>query len=248
MNSTHLNQGDKHVMISGGSRGVGKSLVEAVLAAGYSVSAFSRKPTEFTDSLSGNSRFSFFPADMADADSLSRFVTAATKQFGIPYGLVNCAGVASAGVLAMTRPEEIDDLLATNLGGPLHLTRLVVRQMITRPDGGAIINISSIIGLRGYSGLAAYAATKGGLDAMTRALARELGPRGIRVNSIAPGYIETEMTHGLDEAQKGQIVRRTPLGRLGHPGDVVGPVLFLLSDAAAFISGQVLVVDGGLTA
>lgn len=248
MNSISPNQGDKHVMVSGGSRGVGMSLVAGALAGGYSVSAFSRKPSEFTDSLSGNARFAFFPADMADADSLARFVTAATKRFGIPYGLINGAGIASAGVLATTRPEQIDELLATNLGGPLHLTRLVVRQMITRGDGGAIINISSIIGLRGYSGLAAYAATKGGLDAMTRALARELGPRGIRVNSIAPGYLETEMTHGLDEGQKQQIVRRTPLGRLGRPGDVVGPALFLLSDAAAFICGHVLIVDGGLTA
>jgi 3-oxoacyl-[acyl-carrier protein] reductase len=95
--------------------------------------------------------------------------------------------------------------------------------------------------------MAAYAATKGGLDAMTRSLARELGGRGIRVNSVAPGYLETDMTHGLDDCQKGQIVRRTPMNRLGVPADVVGPVLFLLSEAACFITGQVLVVDGGIT-
>jgi 3-oxoacyl-[acyl-carrier protein] reductase len=119
--------------------------------------------------------------------------------------------------------------------------------MLLSKTGGSIVNISSIIGLRGYSGLSAYAATKGGMDAMTRALARELGERRIRVNSVAPGYLETEMTHGLDDRQREQIVRRTPLGRLGNPQDVVGPVSFLLSDRAEFITGQVITVDGGIT-
>jgi 3-oxoacyl-[acyl-carrier protein] reductase len=119
--------------------------------------------------------------------------------------------------------------------------------MLSSNEPASIVNISSIIGLRGYSGLSAYSATKGGLDAMTRALARELGGRRIRVNSVAPGYLETEMTNGLSAAQKQQIVRRTPLGRLGQPRDVVGPVLFLLSDAAEFMTGQTLVLDGGIT-
>jgi 3-oxoacyl-[acyl-carrier protein] reductase len=161
--------------------------------------------------------------------------------------LINCAGIATDGVLAMMPENCIDELLEINLGGALKLTRRVVRSMLLCKRPGTIVNISSIIGLRGYSGLAAYAATKGGLDAMTRALARELGGRGIRVNSVAPGYLETDMTHGLDNCQKDQIVRRTPMNRLGVPADVVGPVLFLLSEAACFITGQVLVVDGGIT-
>jgi 3-oxoacyl-[acyl-carrier protein] reductase len=222
-------------------------LAKALLEAGYRVSTFSRRGSEFTESLVGDDRFLFTTADVSDAKSIRKFTDSAVERFGPPYGLINCAGIAVDGVLAMMPEERIDDVLQINLGGALKLTRLVVRSMLLRKQPGTIINMSSIIGLRGYSGLAAYAATKGGLDAMTRALARELGGRGIRVNSVAPGYLETEMTHGLDESQKGQIVRRTPLNRLGVPADVVGPVLFLLSDAARFITGQVLVVDGGIT-
>jgi 3-oxoacyl-[acyl-carrier protein] reductase len=160
--------------------------------------------------------------------------------------LINNAGIARDGVLAMMRPADIDAVLDVNLRGSLHLTRLVARPMLAR-TGGSILNISSIIGLRGYSGLAVYSATKGGLDAMTRALARELGPRNIRVNSIAPGYLETEMSSTLGDEQRLQIVRRTPLGRLGRPADVVGAVLFLLSPASSFITGQTFVIDGGVT-
>ena len=113
--------------------------------------------------------------------------------------------------------------------------------------GGSIVNISSVVGLRGYRGMAVYGATKGGLDAMTRALARELGAWKIRVNSVAPGYLRTEMSATLEDSQLEKILRRTPLQRLGTPADVVGPVRFLLSDESAFVTGQVLVVDGGIT-
>jgi 3-oxoacyl-[acyl-carrier protein] reductase len=113
---------------------------------------------------------------------------------------------------------------------------------------GHIVNISSIVGLSGYRGLAVYSATKAALDGMTRALARELGSRGIVVNSVAPGYLRTEMSHGLDEAQLGQIVRRTPAGRLGEPSDIARVVLFLTAPENDYLTGQVIVVDGGLTA
>jgi 3-oxoacyl-[acyl-carrier protein] reductase len=240
-------EGRLHVLVSGGSRGLGRSLVEALLADGYAVSTFSRSETEFTRGLARGARCFFDRADAADPDALAGFVAAAVRCLGPPFGLVNCAGQAVEGVLPTMAPERIDGVLATNLAGAIHLTRAVLRRMLVGQAGGSIVNISSIIGQRGYSGLAAYAATKGGLDAMTRALARELGPRGIRVNSVAPGYLETEMTHGLDDAQRRQIVRRTPLARLGRPEDVVGAVRFLLSDASRFVTGQVLTVDGGIT-
>jgi 3-oxoacyl-[acyl-carrier protein] reductase len=237
----------RHVLISGGSRGLGQSLVTGLLDAGYLVSTFSRRRTEFTEQNAANPNFFFKTADIADAKSLDGCLRASESKLGPFYGLINCAGIAADGVLATMPEQQLESVVSVNLTGALRLTRRVLRRMLLNSTGGVIINVSSIIGLRGYSGLAAYAATKAGMDAMTRSLARELGHRQIRVNSIAPGYLETEMTHGLSAEQKDQVVRRTPLGRLGRPADVVGPVRFLLSDDAALNTGQVLVVDGGIT-
>jgi 3-oxoacyl-[acyl-carrier protein] reductase len=161
--------------------------------------------------------------------------------------LVNNAGVARDGVLALFRDEDIDQVIDLNLRATIHITRLVARRMLTQ-HSGRIVNISSIVGLSGYRGLSVYSATKAALDGFTRAMARELGSKGITVNSVAPGYLRTEMSHGLDEAQLVQISRRTPAGRLGEPEDVAAAVRFLVSSEAGFISGHVLVVDGGLTA
>jgi 3-oxoacyl-[acyl-carrier protein] reductase len=234
--------------LSGGSRGLGLAIARSLLESQYRVATFSRNSTEELESLRVKhpKRLTYLAGDMADAASLSRVVAGVENEVGPIDALINNAGIAYDGVLAGMPPESIEKLIQVNLTGALLLTRLVVRRMLLRSSGN-IINVSSIIGLRGYSGLAAYSATKGGLDGMTRALARELGSRKIRVNSIAPGYLETEMTHGLSDFQRDQVIRRTPLGRLGVPADIVGVVLFLLSPSSSYMTGQTLVVDGGVT-
>ncbi len=240
-------QKGRHVIVSGGSRGLGRVLVEGLIESGYQISTFSRNRTDFTDQRANDSRFLFESADVCDSPALARFLNIAKERFGPPYGLVNCAGVAIVGVLPLLRDEQIDQAIATNLRGTITLTRLVLRQMRMRGDGGSIVNISSVVGLRGYRGMSVYSATKGGMDAMTRALARELGAWKIRVNSVAPGYLQSEMSSSLNDQQLKKILSRTPLHRLGTPEDVVGPVRFLLSDESGFVTGQVLTVNGGIT-
>jgi 3-oxoacyl-[acyl-carrier protein] reductase len=237
----------RHIIVSGGSRGLGKAIVTSLLGAGYRVSTFSRGSSEFTRRMAGNDKFLFAPADLCEKTSVSAFLKSAETLFGLPYGLINCAAIAADGVLATMPEDNISKLVSVNVNGTLQFTRLVVRRMLRAQTGGVILNISSISSLRGFSGMSAYAFTKGGIDAFTRALARELGGRNIRVNSIAPGYYDTEMSHKLTDAQKEQILRRTPLGRLGVPKDVVGSILFFLSDQASYITGQTLVIDGGGT-
>lgn len=236
------------VLLSGGSRGLGLAIVKHLLKEGYQVATFSRSVTEEIKRLQEEyrDRLFYFYGDIAKKETIQDVVNKIEKEIGSIEVLINNSGIASDGVLATMPPEQIEQLISVNLTGTLLLTRLVVRRMNIRCRGN-VLNISSIIGLRGYAGLAAYGATKAGLDGMTRALARELGPRKIRVNAIAPGYLETEMTGKLDDKQRGQITRRTPIGRLGLPEDVVGVVSFLLSPSAAFITGQTIVVDGGIT-
>ena len=240
--------GARAVIVTGGSRGLGAAFVQAFLDHGDVVATCSRTRTaaiEDWESEHGD-RFFFSAFDMRDREASASFVREVTERFGRIDVLVNNAGLASESLLAMTSVDETDDVIDINLKATIHLTRLVVRKMLVH-GGSRVVNISSIIGLSGYRGLSVYAATKAALDGFTRAMARELGARGITVNSIAPGYLRTEMTDSLDQVQLGQIERRTPLGRLGTPEDVVGALLFLVSPAGGFITGHVLVVDGGLT-
>ena len=241
---------NRSVIVTGGSRGLGEGLVQAFLDAGDRVATCSRSGTPATDAWQADpsvaDRFLFAEADLADRDAGDRFVRAVAERFGRIDVLVNNAGVARDGVLGLVQDDDVDTVIDLNLKGTIRVTRAAVRRML--PQGsGRVITISSIVGTSGYRGLSVYGGTKAALDGFTRALARELGARGITVNSIAPGYLRTEMSHGLDEQQLTQISRRTPLGRLGEPEDVAGAALFLASDAAAFITGQVLIVDGGLT-
>jgi 3-oxoacyl-[acyl-carrier protein] reductase len=239
----------KIVLITGGSRGLGVSLVEHFLARGDFVATFSRNKTPQVDALERGSfggRFFFEAVDATDRKRVKSFVQNLFDRHGRLDVLINNAAVAYDGPLATFPDDNIDKLININLASVLFLTKACVRFMLLNASG-RIINISSIIGLRGYAGLAAYSASKAGLLGMTRSLARELGPKNITVNAVAPGYLETEMSHGLNEEQKRQIVRRTPLGRLGVSQDVAGVVDFLASDAASFVTGETITVDGGIT-
>jgi 3-oxoacyl-[acyl-carrier protein] reductase len=245
-----MSHNQSHIVISGGSRGLGLALATGLLDDGYAVSTCSRTrtpevkkfETAYPDS------FSWHACSVENAGEAQGFLDEARKRFAaVPfYGLINNAGIARDGILATLPAVDIDKLAGVNLLGALYLARGAARLFVGARSGGRILNISSIVGLRGYKGLAAYAATKAGMDGMTRALARELGPRSVTVNSVAPGYLVTEMSASLSEAQRKQIVNRTPLGRLGECADVLPVVRFLLSEGAQFITGQTIVVDGGI--
>ncbi len=239
------------VVITGGSKGLGEGIVQSFLDAGDRVATCARTETDAVRAWQADpanaDRFLFQAADLADREQSTKFVRGVLDRWGSIDVLVNNAGVARDGVLALFSDDDTDVVIDLNLKATLHLTRQVVRNMLVH-DGGRIINISSIVGLTGYRGLTVYGATKAALDGFTRALARELGSRKITVNSVAPGYLRTEMSHGLDEDQLMQIVRRTPAGRLGEPADVARAIQFLVDPRNDWITGQVLVVDGGLTA
>jgi 3-oxoacyl-[acyl-carrier protein] reductase len=243
----------RHVIVTGGSRGLGLTLVEGLLGEGYRVSTCSRACSDELATLAAApayaDRLRWHPCNLGVASEVEAFVDAAVAWAGPDrlYGLVNNAGIAPEGVLATFPTVAMDQVVQVNLIGAMQMARAALRVLLRAPDGGRIINISSIIGLRGYTGLAAYSATKAGLDGLTRALAREVGRRGITVNSVAPGYLSTEMSSSLTQRQQEQIVNRTPLGRLGMPADVFPVVRFLLGDEAGFVTGQTIVVDGGIS-
>jgi 3-oxoacyl-[acyl-carrier protein] reductase len=238
------------VVITGGSRGLGAGIVQSFLDAGDRVATCARTATPQTDAWSKDDavagRFLFTPADLSRSDHAATFVKDVIDRWGRIDVLVNNAGVARDGILALVPDEDIDTVVDLNIKGTIYMTRLVSRRMLAR-GAGSIVNISSIVGRSGYRGLGVYSATKAALDGFTRAMARELGSRGITVNGVAPGYLRTEMSHGLDEEQLGQIVRRTPAGRLGDPEDVARAIRFLTDPANTYLTGHILVIDGGLT-
>ena len=242
-------------IISGGSRGLGLALVERLLDRGDRVATFSRSGSGRLAELAAAhpDRLHAEQVDAADADALRGFVGRVVERFGGVDHCIANAAVACEGVVATARDDEIDAMLGVNLRGSIVLVRECVRQMLVRPPaaaqgrsgGPSVVVVSSVVAGRGSPGLAVYAATKAGLEGFARSLAREVGPRGIRVNVVAPGFLETDLSASLSAADRARIVRRTPLGRLGRPEDVVGAVEFLTGPRAGFVTGQVIAVDGG---
>jgi len=188
----------------------------------------------------------FRPFDLANISEIPSFARELRTEFGGIYGLVNNAAVGTSGVLATMRDTQIERLIRINTLSPLVLTKYIVRSMLAGA-GGRIVNIASIVRFAGYSGLSAYSATKASIVGFTRSLAREVGPLGITVNAVAPGFVDTEMTSGLGEHQREQVVRRSALRRLADIDDIANTVEFLFDDKARNITGIVLTVDAGNT-
>ncbi|GAB3855551.1 3-oxoacyl-[acyl-carrier-protein] reductase [Nocardioides maradonensis] len=245
-----LEAGQRTVVVTGGSKGLGEGIVQSFLDSGDRVATCARSETDAVRRWRADpayaERFLFVTADIADRAQSTAFVKEVVGRWGSVDVLVNNAGVARDGIMALFSDDDTDTVIDLNLKATFHITKQVVRNMLAH-GGGRIVNISSITGLTGYRGLAVYGASKAGLDGFTRGLAREVGSRKITVNSIASGYLRTEMSHGLDEGQLNQIVRRTPAGRLGEPDDIARAVQFLVDERNDWITGQTLVVDGGLT-
>ncbi len=236
----------KRVLISGGSRGIGRTIVEELTARGDHVAFLYRTSTAAAEAVALATGAVAIQADIRDPDEVRRAVAEAEVALGGSIEvLVNNAALSWIGQMQDMDDAAFRDLLDTNLAGAFYLSRSVVPSMV-RAQTGCILHIGSMWGKVGASCEVAYSATKAALRGMTMAMAKELGPSGITVNCIEPGFIDTEMNAAIDAATRQALCEETPLGRLGSPADVARAVAFLASPAAAFITGQTLGVDGGL--
>jgi 3-oxoacyl-[acyl-carrier protein] reductase len=231
----------KTALVTGGSRGIGRAIAVELARAGAEVVIGYRSAADEAESVATEIGGRAVQADVADPEQAKTLV----EEAGEIAILVNNAGLTRDGVLARMTDADWRDVIETNLSSVFYTCRAASRGMMKR-RAGAIVNISSIVGLRGNWGQTNYSASKAGMIGFTKSLARELGSRGVRANVVAPGYVKTRLTDELPEEARGAMLGNTPLGRLGDPEDVAGAVRFLCSDEASFITGEVLLVDGGL--
>jgi 3-oxoacyl-[acyl-carrier protein] reductase len=241
---------DKVALVTGGSRGIGLAIVHALADAGAAVALCARHAEAAVEAAkaveSRGGQALAVRADVGNPEAAERLVTACLERFGRLDVLVNNAGVTRDSLVLRMKDEEWDQVLAVNLAGAFRCARAALRPMLKQKQGGRIINISSVVGSMGNAGQANYVASKAGLAGLTKALAREVASRGITVNAVAPGFIETEMTASLPEAAKAAYLAQIPLGRFGATQEVAAAVVFLASEGAGYITGQIIHVNGGM--
>jgi 3-oxoacyl-[acyl-carrier protein] reductase len=240
----------KVAVVSGASRGLGLALAEGYLACGHAVAAFSRSGSDELERVAAKAesggQFFWAGVDGSDREAVRDFARQVVDRYGRVDVLINNAAVGLEGLFTLSRPPDISRVVDVNLLGPIWLTQACAKVMLTQ-QSGSIVVISSINAARGHAGVSVYSATKAALEGMTRSLARELGPKNIRVNAVAPGFFESDMVKGLSAKQKEAITRRTALKRLPGVANIVDAVMFLTSDQAALITGQTIAVDGGMS-
>ena len=242
-----------NVLVTGASRGIGLAIAKKLAASGYAVTAVARRGGDELDAAiesrkqetGGSLRFAAF--DLAQIEAIPDFVRQLRRDVGPIYGLINNAGIGTEGLLATMPTDQIEALLRLNALSPIVLTKYVVRGMMAE-GRGRIVNISSIIASTGYNALSVYGASKAALVGFTKSLSREVGRLGITVNALAPGFIDTEMTRGLDETQRKRIADRSALRRLAEAEDVAAMAAYLIGETGRNISGAVMTVDAGATA
>ncbi len=243
---------DRVALVTGGTRGIGLGICEALAANGASVACVGTSAERLESAkrsiaavAAAGVQVEGYLCNVASSDEAEKTVAEVLKRFGKIDILVNCAGITRDVPLGAMKDDEWDDVIGVNLRGPFLFTRACVKPM-RRAKKGRIVNITSVSGLIGNKGQANYSASKAGLIGFTRTVAKELASKNITVNAIAPGFIDTDMTAVLMEAVKSEALSRIPLGRFGKPEDIANAALFFASDEAAFVTGQILTVDGGM--